>query len=116
MPTWLSEGLAEYVSVRPIPPEDRAISGAALSAAEAGLSTLPSDEEFAGPTSAASYGVAWWVCEYLADSYSESILWSLLEVMPEKGADAALADLLVTDEAALARRAGRLMLATYQQD
>ena len=116
VPTWLIEGLAEYVSVRPLPPEDRAISEAALAAAEAGLSGLPSDEEFAGPTSAASYGVAWWVCEYLARSYSESILWSLLEVMPEKGEEVALADLLVTDEAALARRAGRLMLATYQQD
>ena len=33
VPTWLSEGLAEYVSVRPMAPEDRAISGAALAAA-----------------------------------------------------------------------------------
>ena len=49
VPTWLSEGLAEYVSVRPMAPEDRAISGAALAAAKAGLSALPTDEDFGGP-------------------------------------------------------------------
>ena len=49
VPTWLSEGLAEYVSVRPMAPEDRAISGAALAAAKAGLSALPTDGDFGGP-------------------------------------------------------------------
>ena len=45
VPTWLSEGIAEYVSVRPIPPEDRVMSEEALAAAEAGLTGLPGDED-----------------------------------------------------------------------
>ena len=36
-PVWLSEGLAEYVSVQPLPPEKRTISEAAIDAARAGV-------------------------------------------------------------------------------
>jgi hypothetical protein len=116
VPTWLSEGLAEYVSVRPMAPEDRAISGAALAAAEAGLSALPTDRDFGGPASEAGYGIAWWACEYLASAYTESILWSLLDAMPEGRPDDVLQDLLALDEAELARRAGDLMLDTYRPE
>ena len=116
VPTWLSEGLAEYVSVRPMAPEDRAISGAALAAAEAGLSALPTDRDFGGPASEAGYGIAWWTCEYLASAYTESILWTLLDAMPEGRPDDVLQDLLALDEAELARRAGDLMLDTYRPE
>jgi hypothetical protein len=116
VPTWLSEGLAEYVSVRPMAPEDRGISGAALAAAEAGLSGLPSDRDFDGPAAEAGYGIAWWACEYLASAYTESILWTLLEAMPERRPDDVLQELLALDEAQLARRAGDLMLDTYRPE
>ncbi len=116
VPTWLSEGLAEYVSVRPMAPEDRAISGAALAAAEAGLSALPTDRDFGGPASEAGYGIAWWTCEYLASAYTESILWTLLDAMPEGRPDDVLQDLLALEEAELARRAGDLMLDTYRPE
>ena len=116
VPTWLSEGLAEYVSVRPMAPEDRAISGAALAAAKAGLSALPTDGDFAGPGAEAGYGIAWWACEYLASAYTESILWSLLDGMAEGRPDDALQDLAGMDEEELARRAGDLMLDTYRPE
>ncbi len=116
VPTWLSEGLAEYVSVRPMAPEDRAISGAALAAAEAGLSALPTDRDFGGPGSEAGYGIAWWACEYLASAYTESILWTLLEAMTEGRPDDVLQDLVGMDETQLARRAGDLMLDTYRPE
>ncbi|MFL6003340.1 MAG: hypothetical protein ACJ72P_11065 [Nocardioides sp.] len=116
VPAWLSEGLAEYVSVRPMAPEDRAISGAALSAAEDGLTSLPTDQDFAGPGAEASYGVSWWACEYLASAYTEPILWTLLEAMPEGRPDEVLEDLVDMDEGELARRAGRLMLDTYRPE
>lgn len=114
VPTWLSEGLAEYVSVRPMAPQDRAISGAALTAAEAGLTGLPDDEDFGGPGSEAGYGIAWWACEYLASAYTESILWTLLEAMKKGRPDEVLQDLLAMDEGQVARRAGDLMLDTYR--
>jgi hypothetical protein len=116
VPTWLSEGLAEYVSVRPMAPEDRAISGAALTAAEDGLTALPADEDFGGPGSEAGYGIAWWACEYLAKSYTESVLWTLLEAMPEGRPDQVLEDLVGMDERQLARKAGDLMLDTYRPE
>jgi hypothetical protein len=116
VPTWLSEGLAEYVSVRPLAPEDRAISGAALAAAESGLSALPTDSDFGGPGAEAGYGIAWWACEYLASAYTESILWTLFEEMPGEKSDDVLQELVALDEAQLARRAGKLMLDTYRPE
>jgi hypothetical protein len=116
VPTWLSEGLAEYVSVRPMAPEDRAVSGAALSAAQAGLTELPGEDDFGGPGSEAGYGIAWWACEYLASSYTEPVLWSLLERMREEPSDDVLRDLLSLSEQQLARRAGELMLDTYRPE
>jgi hypothetical protein len=116
VPTWLSEGLAEYVSVRPMAPEDRAVSGAALAAAEAGLTELPTESDFGGPGSEAGYGIAWWTCEYLASTYTESILWSLFEDMRYRPSDDVLRDLLALDEQQLARRTGELMLDTYRPE
>ncbi len=71
-PVWLSEGLAEYVSVRPLAPEDRRISDAAIAAAKGGLVTeLPDDATFNDGESAVHYGVAWWACEYLATAFGQ---------------------------------------------
>lgn len=117
VPTWLSEGLAEYVSVRSLPPQDRAISGAALAAAEDGLTEMPPDSEFGGDTAEASYGVAWWACEYLARATDEAVLWDLLDALQgADDADAVLRDTLRLSSAELARRAGRLMLDTYRPE
>ena len=116
-PTWFSEGLAEYVSVQPLAPAARAISGAALDAAERGLTTMPSDDGFNGSASEANYGVAWWACEYLAESYDESMLWVLLDAMSgPDGSDGVLKRVLQINEAKLARKAGRLMLDTYRPE
>jgi hypothetical protein len=116
VPSWLSEGLAEYVSVRPLAPEDRAISGGALSAAEDGFSSLPTDHDFGGSGAEAAYGVSWWACEYLASAYTESILWSLFEAMPDGRPGEVLEDQVAMDEGELARRAGKLMLDTYRPE
>ena len=42
-PVWLSEGLAEWVSVQRLPPEKRTISEAAIEAARAGVVEMPAD-------------------------------------------------------------------------
>jgi hypothetical protein len=117
VPTWLSEGIAEYVSVRPLAPEDRVLSRAALAAAEDGLTDLPADDTFNGPTSEANYGISWWICEYLAATYDEEMLWYLLESMGDDAdPDEVLESLLQVRPEELARRAGRLMLQTYEPD
>jgi hypothetical protein len=118
-PLWLSEGLAEYVSVQSLPQELRTISGAALEAARAGVTEMPPDDSFndaATPGRAsANYGIAWFACEYLAASYGEVTLWQVLDALNQKGADPdeVLSAQLGLNERTLARKAGKLILTTY---
>ena len=118
-PVWLSEGLAEYVSVQPLPPERRTLSEAALEAARAGVTEMPADDAFndAGTPGRASanYGIAWFACEYLAASFGEVTLWQLLSVLndPDADVDSILMSQVGINQRTLARKAGKLILATY---
>lgn len=117
IPVWLSEGLAEYLSVQTLPSSERVIAGEALDAARRGVSALPDGELFNGPDSHANYGVSWWVCEEIVDTYGEAMLWTLVEELA--GVDdpnAELEAILGTSERALVRDAARLMLATYEPE
>lgn len=118
VPVWLSEGLAEYVSVQALPAGDRRVSEAAVEQAVAGVRELPADDVFNGDQSRANYGLAWWLCEYLADTYGQPVLWHLLDALaPEAGApvDAATAvqDLTGLTTRQLARKSAKLLLRTY---
>ena len=117
-PVWLSEGLAEYVSVRPLPPERRGISQGALDAAREGFVDVPGDADFNDAASRAHYGEAWWACEYVATSYGEPTLWSLLDELDDPDLDATgrnevLKTWLGIGSRQLASRAGRLLMHTY---
>jgi hypothetical protein len=85
-PLWLTEGVAEYVSVRPIAPAERRLQTDALNLVAAGVNDVPSDAEFAGADAEGWYAVAWWVCEYIAATYGELVLWKLLDEL-KAGAD-----------------------------
>jgi hypothetical protein len=114
-PVWLSEGIAEYVAVRPLAPQQRRIPAAALSAAEAGLSDLPDDETFNAKDSDAHYGIAWWAVEYIADTYGKDAPWALLDAMsqPDADPDVVLEQVLGTTTEDLAHHAERLILSLY---
>jgi hypothetical protein len=114
-PVWLSEGLAEWVSVRPLPPEERRLPDAALAAAEAGAADLPDDASFNDEDSQAHYGLAWWAVEYVADSYGDEAPWLLLDALGAPGADPdeVLRDQFGTSTRDLAEQADRMILATY---
>lgn len=113
-PVWLAEGLAEWVSVRPLAPEDRTLAEPALAAARAGVAAgrlvMPSDETFNADGSTAHYGLSWWAVEYLANSFGEQVLWTLVEGAAD---EPSLERLVGLDEDRLAMRAARLMVATY---
>lgn len=122
-PVWLSEGLAEYVSVRPLAPEDRRISDAALAAAKGGLVTdLPEDARFNDGDSAVNYGVAWWATEYLAVTLGAPSLWTILDELDAAGVagapsvDGRLEGMTGLNTRTLARRAAKLMIATFDPD
>ncbi|WP_248581439.1 hypothetical protein [Nocardioides sp. InS609-2] len=115
-PTWLSEGIAEYVSVQPIAEADRTLARPALIAASSRSLKLPDARTFNGPDSEANYGVAWWACEALVDLYGEPMLWQLLDKMGAADGDdwdAVLEDTLQMSADDLAAEAGRRMLAAY---
>lgn len=117
-PVWLSEGLAEYVSVRPLPPQRRGISQTAVDAARAGFTDLPGDDDFNDADSRVHYGESWWACEYVATNFGEATLWSLLDQLDDPDLDAAgrndvLRAWIGLGTRQLAKRAGKLLLLTF---
>jgi hypothetical protein len=114
IPVWLSEGLAEYFSVQTLPPAERLVSGEALAAARRRPAALPEGETFNGPDSQANYGIAWWVCEAIAETWGEPMLWRLVEEL-DGVADPVgrIEQVLGVGEQRLLDDAARMMLATY---
>lgn len=119
VPIWLSEGIAEHVSVQPVPAHDRTIARAAVREARRGLDGLPAGEDFNGADSAANYGIAWQASAFIADAYGEQTLWRLFDEMRAQGGtsesdqDEVLIRVLGIDAAQLARSAGRRIMATF---
>lgn len=115
VPVWLSEGLAEWVSVRPLSPQDRQVPVAAVVAAQAGDRDLPADATFNDDDSDLHYALAWWAVEYLADAYGEDAPWRLLDAMRAPGADptTVLREEFGMTTQQLARRADELLLSDY---
>lgn len=116
VPIWLSEGIAEWVSVQPIPVRQRLISRHAVTAAVAGPTALPSDIEFNGAGQDANYGLSWWAVEAIVDRWGRPMLWRLLETMSQASGpaqDDVLEKTLEMGEEQLAREAARRIVATY---
>jgi hypothetical protein len=116
-PVWLSEGLAEWVAVQPLPPEERRVPEAALAAARAGTATLPDDGSFNGHDAAAHYGLAWWAVQHLADTYGADEPWRLLDAFARPGTrpDRVLLGRYGTTTQELAQQAARLIVSLYGQ-
>lgn len=119
-PTWLSEGIAEYVGARPIPPSRRRIPAVAVREARSGVTALPSSKEFNGPHQEWNYALAWMACDYIASTSGEAKLWQLMAALhadgrgtPDSRQDAALRRVLGYDSHELARRAAARILAIY---
>ena len=114
VPLWLSEGIAEYVSVQPIAPADRRLQTDALTVAAAGVTDLPTDDDFAGDHAEGWYAVSWWICQYIADTYGQDQLWALLEALHAGGDQSEVVpDQLGITTAQLAAEGVALMRRTY---
>lgn len=119
VPTWLSEGIAEYVSVQPIATYRRMIAKDALTDAEAGVDGLPRDRTFNGSHSGANYGIAWYACEYISTTYGEDALWRLFDTMRaeggtrEKGQEKVIRDVLGISGDELADAAAEKIVNTF---
>ncbi|MGA8258064.1 MAG: hypothetical protein WB767_15965 [Nocardioides sp.] len=114
-PLWLGEGLAEWVSVQALAPQDRQVSDAALRSVERGVPSMPGNEEFNDDDYEVHYALAWWTCEYLAATYGPEAPWLLLDALatPEADVRQVVNDLLQLNVDQLARRGAKLMITTY---
>lgn len=119
VPTWLSEGMAEYVAAQSMPRADREISREAVEQAQLGLTALPGDTDFNGERSAANYGISWYACEVIVTRFGEEALWGLLVELgkdggtPESEQDEVLQRFLGMDSAEIAAAAGRRIVRTF---
>ncbi|WP_179501037.1 hypothetical protein [Nocardioides daedukensis] len=119
VPIWLSEGLAEFVSVQPVPAYERMISRDALEAAQAGMTELPRDDSFNGAESSQNYGIAWYACEYIAATFGQDTLWRVFDEMRRAGGtsearqDDVLREVLGVDSSEVAEAAGKKIIATF---
>ncbi|GAB3860317.1 hypothetical protein GCM10028801_22950 [Nocardioides maradonensis] len=112
-PLWLTEGIAEWVSVRPMARSERRLPASAMTV---GLhaTSLPTSADFAGSDAEGWYAVSWWVCEYVANTYGAHTLWTLLDRLAGgANQDQVLQQLLQITPDVLVRRGVALMSATY---
>ncbi|MCW2758227.1 MAG: hypothetical protein JWO46_1973, partial [Nocardioidaceae bacterium] len=84
-PTWLSEGVAEYVATLAVPRSKRRIATEAVRSAEAGTVVLPDSATFNGDDQALNYAVAWMACDYLAATQGRGVLVRLMKAMTTAG-------------------------------
>lgn len=114
-PVWLSEGLAEWVSVQALPERQRRIASEALRAARRGVSSLPEAATFNDDDATLHYAVSWWACEYLAAAYGAAAPWTVLESFAVAGIPEGptLQALLQISPTKLAKRATALLVRTY---
>ena len=82
------------------------------------VDALPEDSTFNDAGSAANYGLAWWACEYVAATYGESMLWSLLDYVNVPGSDPGkrMQMAIGLNSRQLARKGARLLIQTFDPE
>lgn len=120
VPTWLAEGVAEYVGARDVPKSQRRIATVAVGRAAAGVDGLPASSTFNGLDQEWNYALSWMACDYVAATQGESRLWELMDALHDRGRgttdaaqDAVLLRVLGIDSHQLARRAAHRILSIY---
>ena len=79
VPVWLTEGIAEWVSVQDLPPEQTFMPRAVVERAGGeGAQHLPTSAGFNGAGQTWNYGLAWFACEYITDTFGDDRLFLLL--------------------------------------
>ena len=91
-PTWVSEGIAEYLGAREVPVRDRIIPTAALQRAKSVDATLPGSKEFNNSDQEWHYALSWMACDYIAETFGEARLWELVDAMHNGGVGTGEAD------------------------
>jgi hypothetical protein len=111
-PTWVSEGIAEYLGARDVPVHERIIPTAALQRAQTVDPAMPVSKDFNDSEQEWHYALSWMAFDYIAQTFGESRVWELVDAMHNGGQgtsdvdqDRVLDQVLGLDSHELARRA-----------
>lgn len=118
-PSWVQEGLADYVATHGADPRVWAPTPAAVARARKGADAMPGSTFFGDADPGFEYNLSLAACAYLADRFGERRLWSFLRRLAAAGYAAGDADaptervlqqMFHLDTARLARRAAALIV------
>jgi hypothetical protein len=119
-PTWVSEGIAEYLGAVELPQRQRIIATEALARAQGGVDAMPTSKEFNGNDQEWHYALSWMAVDYIASTYGEGRMWELMDAMHNGGSgtsdtdqDRVLEQVLGFDSHELARRAAARIRSIY---
>ena len=119
-PTWVSEGIAEYLGAVEIPQAKRIIATEALARAEGDVPGMPASNDFNDSDQEWHYALSWMAIDYIAATYGESRMWELMDAMHNDGSgtsdaaqDRVLEQVLGFDSHELARRAAARIRQIY---
>lgn len=120
VPTWVSEGLAEYLGARPVPAGRRIIPTSALAEAQGQDLAMPASKGFNGAEQEWNYALSWMAFDLIAQTRGEGKVWELVEAMHDGGRgtrdraqDAVLFEVLGMDNRELARQAAARIRSIY---
>jgi hypothetical protein len=119
-PTWVSEGIAEYLGAREIPRGKRIIATEALARAQGVVEGMPASDDFNDSDQEWHYALSWMAVDYIASTYGEGRMWELMDAMHNGGSgtrdseqDRVLGQVLGYDSHELARRAAARIRQIY---
>jgi hypothetical protein len=119
-PTWVSEGIAEYLGAAELPQRQRIIATEALARAQGGVGAMPDSKDFNDSDQEWHYALSWMAVDYIAATYGESRIWELMDAMhnggsgtPDAEEDRVLDQVLGFDDHELARRAAARIRSIY---
>ncbi len=119
-PTWVSEGIAEYLGAVELPQRQRIIATEALARAQGGVDAMPTSKEFNDSDQEWHYALSWMAVDYIASTYGEGRMWELMDAMHNGGSgtsdtdqDRVLEQVLGFDSHELARRAAARIRSIY---
>ena len=119
-PTWIAEGISEYMGVRELPEDQRRIATVATRRARGAVNSMPASAGFNGHDQAWNYALAWMACDYIVATQGEPRLWELMDALHAGGEgtsdarqDAVLTRVIGMDSHELARHAAERIVEIY---
>jgi hypothetical protein len=119
-PTWISEGIAEYLGAVELPRNKRIIATEALARAQQDPGGMPASSTFNDSDQEWHYALSWMAIDYIAATDGESRMWELMDAMHNDGSgtsdpaqDRVLEQVLGYDSHELALRAAARIRQIY---